>query len=72
MTYYVSVDGCTAPKVAHESKFDAIAEARRLAGQSQNHNRMIRVFKEVGVMSPVSKPTHIWMDAADQEASQSD
>jgi hypothetical protein len=72
MTYYVSVDGCTAPKVAHESKFDAIAEARRLSEQSQNHSRMIRVFKEVGVMAPVSKPTHVWMDTIDLEQPKSD
>jgi hypothetical protein len=72
MTYYVSVDGCTAPKVSHESKFDAIAEARRLAGQSNNHSRTIRVFKEVGVMSPVSKPTHVWLETEGQEARESD
>ena len=72
MTYYVSVDGCAAPKMSHESKFYAIAEARRLSEQSHNHNRAIRVFKEVGVMSPVSKPTHVWLDAEAQEAPESD
>jgi hypothetical protein len=72
MSYYVSVDGCTAPKVAHESKFDAIAEARRLAGQSQNHSRKIRVFKEVGVLAPVERPTHVWLDAESQEYLESD
>lgn len=65
MTYYVSVDGSRAPQHPHVSKFEAVAEARRLSEMPENRNRTVRVFKEVGSFVPVQITSHVWK--AEQE-----
>jgi hypothetical protein len=65
MSYYVSVDGGRAPQHQHESKFAAVAEARRLSELPENRSRAVRVFKEVGGFIPVQITSHVWK--AEQE-----